>query len=257
MSVDACAALVERGDPDRFAAAMAAPVAARGRLFVLYAFNLEVARAPWVTKEPMIAEMRLQWWRDVVAEAGAGKPARAHEVAGPLAGLIREAGLPVAVLDRLAEARRWDVYRDPFEDRAALDAYLEDTGGGLMWLAGLALGAGAAAEGALRALGWASGLAAFLRAVPELEARGRVPLVDGRPEAVAALAHEGLARIAAVRGGLRRLGAARAATIAAWQAEGLLRLAAAEPGRVAQGTLSLSEFGRRFGLLRAGLRGGL
>ncbi|ESW62088.1 MAG: phytoene synthase, partial [Rhodobacter sp. CACIA14H1] len=123
MSIDACAALVERGDPDRFAAVMAAPVAARGRLFVLYAFNLEVARAPWVTKEPMIAEMRLQWWRDVVAEAAAGRPARAHEVAGPLAALLREAGLPVEVLDRLVEARRWDVYREAFEDGAAFDAY--------------------------------------------------------------------------------------------------------------------------------------
>lgn len=255
MSIDACAALVERGDPDRFAAVMAAPVAARGRLFVLYAFNLEVARAPWVTKEPMIAEMRLQWWRDVVAEAAAGRPARAHEVAGPLAALLREAGLPVEVMDRLVEARRWDVYREGFEDAAAFDAYLEDTGAGLMWLAGRALGG--TEEAALRGLGWAAGLAAFLRAVPELEARGRVPLVDGRPEAVAALARQGLARIAAAREGLRRAGPARAATIAGWQAEGLLRLAAAEPARVAEGRLELSEFARRWGLLKAGWRGGV
>ncbi len=70
MSLAACAALVERGDPDRFLAVMAAPAWARARLFPLYAFNLEVARAPWVTEEPMIAEMRLQWWRDVVESAG-------------------------------------------------------------------------------------------------------------------------------------------------------------------------------------------
>ena len=44
----ACAALVERGDPGRFRATMAAPLAARRVLFPLYAFNLEVARAPWV-----------------------------------------------------------------------------------------------------------------------------------------------------------------------------------------------------------------
>ena len=130
MSLDACAALVERGDPDRFAAMMAAPVSARAVLVVLYAFNLEVARAPWVTKEPMIAEMRLQWWRDVLAEAVAGKR-RAHEVAGPLADLIAARGVDVAVLDRLVEARRWDVYTDPFEDAAAFDAYLEDTAAGL------------------------------------------------------------------------------------------------------------------------------
>lgn len=257
MSIDACAALVERGDADRFAAVMAAPVAAREALLVLYAFNLEVARVPWVTKEPMIAEMRLQWWRDVVAEAGAGRPARAHEVAGPLAGLIRAAGLPVGVMDALVEARRWDVYREPFEDGTALAAYLEDTGGGLMWLAGRALGAGDGAEAALRGIGWAAGLAGFLQAVPELEARGRVPLVDGRPEAVAALAREGLARMAAAKPGLRALGKARAATISAWQAEALLRLAAAEPGRVATGALRVSEFSRRWGLLKAGFRAGL
>jgi phytoene/squalene synthetase len=236
---------------------MAAPVVARGRLLVLFAFNLEVARAPWVTKEPMIAEMRLQWWRDVVGEAAEGKPARAHEVAGPLAVLIREAGLPAAVMDALVEARRWDVYREPFEDQAALEAYLEDTGAGLMWLAGCALGAGPEDEAALRGLGWAMGLASFLQAVPELEARGRRPLVDGRAEAVAALARAGLDRIAAAKPGLKRLGSARAATIPGWQAEGLLRLAAAEPGRVATGALQLSEFSRRWGLLWAGLRAGL
>lgn len=257
MSIEACAALVERGDPDRFAAVMAAPVAVRGRLLVLYAFNLEVARAPWVTQEPMIAEMRLQWWRDVVAEAAAGRPARAHEVAGPLASVIREAGLPVAVLDALVEARRWDVYRAPFDDDAALDAYLEETGGGLMWLAGRALGAGAEAEAALRGLGWAAGLAGFLRAVPELEARGRVPLPDGRAEAIGALARAGLARVEAARPGLRRLGPARAATISAWQAERVLRLVAADPQRVAAGAIRLSEFSRRWGLMLAGFRAGL
>ena len=45
MSVEACAELVERGDPDRFRAIMAAPPEARAQLFPLYAFNLEVARA--------------------------------------------------------------------------------------------------------------------------------------------------------------------------------------------------------------------
>ena len=70
--IQACAELVARGDPVRFRATMAAPLAVRKALFPLYALNLEVARAPWLTEEPMIAEMRLQFWRDVVEEAGAG-----------------------------------------------------------------------------------------------------------------------------------------------------------------------------------------
>jgi phytoene/squalene synthetase len=74
--LEACAALVERSDPDRFRVAMAAPPAAREVLFPLYAFNLEVARAPWATREPMLAEMRLQWWRDQVEAAAVQLPPR-------------------------------------------------------------------------------------------------------------------------------------------------------------------------------------
>jgi phytoene/squalene synthetase len=249
MTTDACAALVERGDPDRFAAVMAAPVAARARLWPLYAFNLEVARAPWVTKEPMIAEMRLQWWRDVVAEPAP----RAHEVAGPLHGLIQEAGLPVEVLDRLAAARRWDIYRDAFADRAAFDAYLMDTGGGLMWLAALALGAPPAAEAQVRALGWATGLANYLRAVPDLEARGRVPLIDGRAEAVRDLAAEGLAQLKASRG--VRVGSARPALLAGWQTGALLTQVQRDPLVVAEGRMGLSEFSKRGRLVWQALGG--
>ncbi|MFN3972614.1 MAG: squalene/phytoene synthase family protein, partial [Gemmobacter sp.] len=175
MSLDACAALVAQGDPDRFAAVMAAPVAARARLLPLYAFNLEVARAPWVTAEPVIAEMRLQWWRDVIENAASGA-ARAHEVAGPLHDLIREAGLPLPVLDRLVAARRWDAWAEPFEDDTALDSYLDDTGGGLMWLAAKATGAPDAARGPARELGRALAMANWLRAAAALMARGRHPL---------------------------------------------------------------------------------
>lgn len=235
MTIHACAALVQRGDPDRFAAVMAAPVADRANLFVLYAFNLEIARAPWVTREPVIAEMRLQWWRDVVAE---DRP-RAHEVAGPLHALIEGQRLPVAVLDALVAARRWDVYSEPFEDAQAFEDYLQATAGGLMWLATCAVGAGD--EPAARDLGWATGLASFLRAVPELQARGRVTLVDSRPEAVADLARAGLQRLARARNGKLP----RAAALAGWQTGALLRQVVADPRRVADGTLALSEFDRR------------
>ena len=139
MSLQACAELVARGDPDRFRATMAAPVDARRVLFPLYAFNIEVSRAPWVTAEPMIAEMRLQFWRDVVEELATGKPPRAHQVIAPLAAAI-PADL-VGLLDGLITARRWDIYSDPFEDRAQFDAYVDQTSGSLVTVAARALGA--------------------------------------------------------------------------------------------------------------------
>lgn len=248
MTVEACAALVQRGDPDRFLAVMAAPPAARAPLFVLYAFNLEVARAPWVTAESMIAEMRLQWWRDAVAGERL-----AHEVAGPLHDLIHEAGLPVEVMDRLIAARRWDCWHEPFEGAGALEAYLEETGGGLMWLAAKALDAPEGAEGAARDLGFASGMANYLRAVPDLAARGRAPLPEG--VAVEGLAGQGLERLARGRAEISTLGQGRTAALAAWQADPLLRQAQREPSRVTDGTLGLSEFARRARLLWAAASG--
>jgi hypothetical protein len=254
MSLQACAELVARGDPDRFRATMATPLQAREVLFPLYAFNLEVARAPWVTQEPMIAEMRLQFWRDVADEIGRGAPPRAHEVAMPLAAAVRaeDAGL----LDAMVAARRWDVHRDAFEDAAHFDAYLDATGGNLAWVAARSLGAPDAAEGAVRDAAWAQALAAFLVAVPDLEARGRVPLLDGRPEGIRALAERGLARLArarAKRATVPRM--AGHALYAGWQAGPILRQAQAEPARVAGGGLGLGEMGRSFRLLRLGLTG--
>jgi phytoene/squalene synthetase len=253
VTVAACAALVERGDPDRFLAVMAAPPHVRAQLFPLYAFNLEVARAPWVTEEPLIAEMRLQWWRDVVANAASGA-ARAHEVAGPLHDLIGDFGLPVEVMDRLIAARRWDIHREPHADLAALETYLEESGAGLMWLAARAMGAPDSAEAAVRDFGWATAAAGFLRAVADLRARGRQPLPDGVSSD--ALARIGLGRLERARAARKSIPrAATPAMLPGWQAAGLLRLAAMDPARVDEGSLALSEFARRGGLIRAALTG--
>ena len=243
MSVAACADLVQRGDPDRFRAVMAAPLYARAQLFPLYAFNLEIARAPWVTQEVLIAEMRLQWWRDVVENAASGA-AKAHEVAGPLHDLIRDFGLPVAALDRLIAARRWDIHREPHADLPALQDYLEDTGAGLMWLAARTLGAPDAAEPAVRAHGWATAAAGYLRAVPELRARGRQPLPAGT--AAEDLARMGLERLATARAARTSVPAEVApALLAGWQAEPLLKRALAGEGP----PLELPEVQRRGRLL--------
>lgn len=230
----ACAALVERADPLRFRSAMLAPLEARKILFPLYAFNLEVARAPWVTSEPMIAEMRLQWWRDVCEEIEQGKPVRRHEVATPLAAAItpEDAGL----LDTLVAARRWDIYRDPFEDAADFARYIDQTAGNLMWVAARRLGP--ADETTVRDAAYAAGIAAWLIAIPTLEEQGRVPLLDGTPKAVATLAENALARLTQARKNRAKISKpARIALLPATLTACVLRAAASAPSRVAEGTL--------------------
>jgi len=240
----ACADLVRQADPERFRAAMASPVAARRVLFPLYAFNVEVARAPWMTEEPMIAQMRLQWWREVLEEISAGGPVRRHMVATPLAELLD--GEAARLLDDLIVARFWDIGTDPFADEAALDTYLTHTAGHLMWVAARLLGAGDPAP--LLARGHAHGLANWLRAVPLLKAAGRIPLLDERSEAIRALAQRGLARLdEARRAKLPK--SARAALLPAWQTELILRRARAEPARVMQGELDVSPLRSRLMLM--------
>ncbi len=237
MSLAACAALVERADPIRFRATMAAPVAARRVLFPLYAFNVEVSRAPWVTAEAMIAEMRLQWWRDALQEIAAGDGARRHDVVDALADVLDVEA--AQCLDGLVAARRWDIYTDAFEDAAHLDEYVDATAGHLIWTAARLLGP--AAQSPVRDFAYGVGVANLLRAVPELEARGHKPLVDGTAAGVQALARKALARRgAAVKSRRDISGAAGAALIAGWQAKPVLAKAAAQPKAAAAGTLAPS-----------------
>ncbi|MEQ6203779.1 squalene/phytoene synthase family protein [Sulfitobacter sp. HNIBRBA2951] len=230
--LNACAAIVERGDPLRFRTAMMAPVAARAKLFVLYAFNVEASRAPWVTQEAMIAEMRLQWWRDVLEEIANGGPVRRHEVATPLARTITPE--QARMLDTLVAARRWDIYRDPFEDEADLDRYLDQTAGHLMVVAASLLGP--AEEATLRSAGYAAGVGAWLRAIPALEEAGRVPLLDGTPAGVSALAQRGLQALKTARGS-RPPRSCVPALLMATAAEPALRHAVSTPQSVVAGDL--------------------
>ena len=250
MSLSACASLVERGDPDRFLATMAAPPAARQVLFPIHAFALEVARAPWVTHESMIAEMRLQWWRDALTEIAEDRPVRRHEVTTPLAALLTPE--LAAQLDAVVAVRRWDIYREPFEDDAHFARYIDQTSGTPVWAAAHLLGQ--QDEGPIRDIAWAGGVANYLRAVPALEQAGRIPLLDGTPAGLRALARRALARLDGADRG--RIGpAARPALLPFWQARRILRQVVRDPARVALGTLGQSEARRRLSLMRVSVTG--
>lgn len=242
--INACAELVQSGDPERFHAVMASPVAARGAMFVIYAFNLEVVRAPWVTQESMIAEMRLQFWRDVLEDIQQGKAPRAHHVASPLAKIVTPE--IAAILDPVVAARRWDIYKDPFEDEAHFHHYIENTSASLTWALMRILGADERAETAVRAYAHGCGVARYLAAVPGLEAAGRIPLLDGRLDAVAALAttaHQQVQDNRWIRGVLGK-------TVSAPMLDGVVVSLALpqimrEPVRVIDGAVGVSEFSKR------------
>ncbi|MEJ2002878.1 MAG: squalene/phytoene synthase family protein [Maritimibacter sp.] len=251
MSLEACAELVSRGDPDRFLAAMAAPPAARARLFPLYAFNLEIARAPWVAQEPMIGQMRLQFWHDVLVQIEAGESGETHEVVAPLREVIRDTGLPLALLHKMIEARLSDIERPDFSDPAALMAYLESTSGNLVWATVVALGGAGDLEAPARAVGRASGLANWLMAAPDLMQRGWQQVLPLELTSMVAEARSDLAEARKAR-----FGPATAAIRACWRADGILTRAARDPAAIHEGRLAGSEMSRRGSLLIKSLTGG-
>ncbi len=234
MSWQRCAELVERGDLDRFITTYRAAEPAKRVLFPLYAFNLEVARAPWVTQEAHIAEMRLQWWRDALGEIAADGQVRRHEVVTPLSEVLDADG--AALLDKLIAARRWDIYRDTFENKAHFQEYLDATSGHLMWSGVRLLGGGS--EEVVRDAAFAIGLAKWFLAVPELEAQGRKPLVDGRAEAVQALAEDAQNRLTQARSNRKGIApTAIPAMMPVWQAGNILRQVIKDPRAVGEGRL--------------------
>jgi phytoene/squalene synthetase len=252
MSFDACAALVEKADPERFRAIMAAPVAARRVLFPIYAFNVEIIRAPWLTKEPMIAEMRLQWWRDALEEIKAGGIVRKHEVVDALAAVLDAQG--AEALDTTIAARRWDIYTDPFADWDDFDAYIAATSGAPMITAARLLGNENAAV--VGDFAYATGVANLLRALPVLLDRQRQPLPDASAEGIAGLAQRALARLGAARTARRDLPHhASAPLLLGHAARPILTQAAKDPAAALQGNLELTPLRQSLRLAHVALRG--
>ncbi len=172
-SDDSLLSRLRHADPDRHGATLFAPARLRENLALLYLFNHELARAREVASNPMLALIRLQWWREVVQGQR-----RAHELATPLADALDAGKLPREDLLALIDARAAEA-EEQIPDLAAFLAYAHGTGGRLARLAGKLLGKDSPA---IEDLGTAYAISGILRAAPFLARQGRSLLpADGTP----------------------------------------------------------------------------
>jgi phytoene synthase len=121
-----CEQLVREADKDQFLATLFAPVEHRPALHALYAFDIEVARVPIMTKQAIAGEIRLQWWREVL-EGQRNDEASANPVAAALLETLGRYNLAREPLIGLVEARTFDLYDDPFATVAELETYAAQT----------------------------------------------------------------------------------------------------------------------------------
>ncbi len=254
MSLSPLGAFARAHDPDRFLCALFAPADRREAIFTLIAFNHELARAREATTNPIAALIRLQWWRDAVTEARAGRPARRHEVAGPLHAALTAGVLDADALLAMIDAREIEAEEAGIATEQEFVTWLRGTAGGWSAAAGLALGAGAQEAEVLRALGAAYGLAGVLRSAAVHAAQGRCLLPRDRldaagltPEAAIRapedapllrlrqeMAAEGLAALSDAQRGVPS-GAIAAALPAVLARRDLLRLARGRPAATPRG----------------------
>jgi phytoene synthase len=180
----ALVAHVRRVDHDRFLCALFAPPDKRASLFALIAFNHEIARVRESVSEPMLGEIRLQWWRETLDGLYAGA-VRRHQVAEALAAAITDHALSRTWFDRLIEARARDLADAPMADLDALQAYAEASATPLGALALEVLGAqdSAAAREATRHAATAFALVGLMRAVPFHARQSRLMLPADRMHA--------------------------------------------------------------------------
>lgn len=216
-----CARELRQQDSDRWLTTLLAPDRHRPALVALYAFNAEIARAREAVSQPMIGQIRLQWWREAWQGIAAGTP-RQHPVVLALHAHCRGiAGW--ADLQMLIDARERDMDPAPIADMDELCRYAESISAPLMRLAAGLLGV--PVDDGLRRVtdraGAASALAGLLRSIPFFAAQQRVYLPADRlaarglpPEAIYQQGIEAAARevVAEVAGRAEELLAGAAQT---------------------------------------------
>lgn len=134
-----CAKQVKAHDYDRFLVTLFAPSVAREHLFALFSFNHEVAKIREAVSEPMLGEIRLQWWREAIEGIYEGEP-RNHEVVLPLSEAIHRHNLSKELFLDIIDARAADIYDENPKTLADFETYLGQTSGNLMRLAAEIIG---------------------------------------------------------------------------------------------------------------------
>jgi 15-cis-phytoene synthase len=165
-----CAQTVRELDRDRYIADLFAPAPARRHLFALHAFSAEVARIRDTVSDPVLGEIRLQWWRDTLNSGGGG-----HPVAQAVIETIGTFALPLAGFEGLIDARLFDLYDDQMPSQTDLEGYAGETSSALIQLGAIVLAGGHDPRMATAAghAGVAYAMTGLMRALPIHAARGQ------------------------------------------------------------------------------------
>lgn len=196
--------LVRKTDPDRWLSSrFISDLAARADVIALYAFDHELSRAPKVTTNALMGEIRLTWWREALDEMFEGRPVRRHPTAEALAAAISRHGLVRDPLEAMIDARYRELDRAPLSEADAL-AWSTGTGGQAAELAARILDPATDLQAAgVAGAAWALGRRAATE--PELRPAFETMLQDARAavQGLSAAAFPAAAHVALVAAPLK------------------------------------------------------
>ena len=132
----AVAARVKSGDPDRYVSHLFLPESARHRANVLAAFFCELNEIGWRVSEPLMGEMRLQWWRDVL---GGPEDCTGHPVADAVKRLVFERPDLVARFQTVLETHSRLFSGDPIDSAQHAAEWMSLSEGDNFFLTALAV----------------------------------------------------------------------------------------------------------------------
>lgn len=165
---------------DRYLAALLSPRHVRWDLITLAAFAGEIARIPAFVREPMMGEIRLQWWREALENTDL-TTLSGHPVADAARNAVARHRLPLGLLIGFIDAQSVLLHDEPIRDDQELAAHLSKTEGALFELALRILGGRNETTHAIAmSAGRAYGIARLLVELPALWAQGRVLIPETR-----------------------------------------------------------------------------
>jgi 15-cis-phytoene synthase len=178
---------------DRYLSALLAPRSVRRDLVALAAFAGEIGRIPTFVSEPMVGEIRLQWWRDTIAAMAQPGLVTGHPIADTLTSAVQRHALPTRLLLSAIDAQLDRLRDSPFTTLPALLANIDQSDGAHFALAWHVLSGGRNLDidgqnpslrnpppAGLAAAARAYGLARTLIEMPVLLANGHILLPQDR-----------------------------------------------------------------------------
>ncbi|CAL4060580.1 unnamed protein product, partial [Meganyctiphanes norvegica] len=173
-STEYCLDSIRKYDYENFLATLLLPKGCRQSAIAVRAFNIEVAQIQDLTSEPLMAKMRIQFWRDTLDQIFAGKPPK-QPIASELCRAIEKHKLSKRWLRNIINSREQQVDIKQYTNMAAVEEYSEKSNASLYYLLLQCLGIeNIHSDHAASHIGKAEGIVKLLRGIPHHGVRRKV-----------------------------------------------------------------------------------